>query len=318
MKYIKRLRSTCCQIPFKQYKKISEAKVGDIVVEGKNIVSIEDYNKQSKSAIGIVALEAKNTPDGKIRVLSLNFMSENNISEGSINPSYIYYGGYDNNNYTNFGLPYYNQFPCVSDPNTNEPQDLVQKIDSYGFIPTDYFTKQKSLNKDLYYNDNINNQNKIANMFLEDGTLNPLTQVTKVTLPGTTTTTKLNNPLTDFNGKENTDQILKICNEIPDQYKSSNGTQYKAPAAYLCKHYSAGKLDWYLPSAGELACIVTRLGVINGTRQSLGLQPFYYSYYFWSSTQFNLQIAVTVDGYSGNVNGSYRDYDYYVLACSAI
>lgn len=328
MRFIQKLGAPCYQIPFKHYKTKSQAKVGDIVVEGNKIISLADYNKQNGMAIGIVAVEAKNTPDGTVRLVSLNYMSRDNLQKGNPDYEYIYYGGcYEDDEgdtqYTDFGLDGYKDFPNIMNPTTEELEDSIQSVKTWGYIPTDFLEgKPYPQNTTVkYYTTQLDkNYGWIPSLYSTNGSLNPLSQVTEVTLPGTTTTTELANPFTDFNGKENTAQILKVCNIVPeyrDYYDYEYDSEYKAPAAYACTQYNIGGLSWYLPAAGELSCMCTNLDVINKTRQALGYNPYDDSEY-WTSTQWGSERAVYVYFGSGDVSDYSRDSSSCVLAFSAI
>ena len=73
------------------------------------------------------------------------------------------------------------------------------------------------------------------------------------------TDTGLLNPLTDFNGKENTDILVGL------------GTAYTAAnASRKYKAYDGDTLEWYLPSAGELAVYMHDVNKINAAIAKAG------------------------------------------------
>ena len=98
------------------------------------------------------------------------------------------------------------------------------------------------------------------------------------------------NPFTDFNGKENTDILVGL------------GTAYTAAnAARKYKAYDGDTLEWYLPSAGELAVyfhdfekINTGIIKVGGVRLGNGQ--------YWSSNEYSYYYALPLSVYSGDLN----------------
>ena len=90
------------------------------------------------------------------------------------------------------------------------------------------------------------------------------------------------NPLTDFNGKGNTDILcdLKFY-----------------PAANACKEYKAykgDKLKWYLPSIGELVVYFHDFNKINASIEKVGGLPISRVQVYWSSTQYSSRNALSL------------------------
>jgi hypothetical protein len=135
-------------------------------------------------------------------------------------------------------------------------------------------------------------------MYLEDGIINPDAKATTGVIPGTSTEFTINNASADFDGLNNTSKIMSLCTvDTPtNSYDSGN-----YPVAQCCSLYSKGGLSWYLPAAGELACIVSNFKKINTSRVAVGYSNYNYSsYYFWSSTVHSSDYARGVGGSGGN------------------
>ena len=72
--------------------------VGDIVIKSNNIITFINPSNWSNvsnnwEAIGIVGIESRNTPDSKVRILSLDYMDYNNPTTGNSGTGvYMYWG----------------------------------------------------------------------------------------------------------------------------------------------------------------------------------------------------------------------------------
>ena len=97
------------------------------------------------------------------------------------------------------------------------------------------------------------------------------------------------NPFTDFKGKENTDILVGL------------GTAYTAAnAARKYKAYDGDTLEWYLPSAGELAVYMHDFNKINESiAKSGGIQM---GGYYWSSSEYYNISAMFLSTNYGNLN----------------
>ena len=94
------------------------------------------------------------------------------------------------------------------------------------------------------------------------------------------------NPFSDFKGKENTDILVGL------------GTAYTAAnAARKYKAYDGDTLEWYLPSAGELAVYYHDFNKINAAIAKAGGLKLSDGYY-WSSSEYS----------SGTAMGLYPGY----------
>ena len=108
------------------------------------------------------------------------------------------------------------------------------------------------------------------------------------------------NPLTDFNGKENTDILVGI------------GTAYTAAnAARKYKAYDGDTLEWYLPSIGELAVYFHDFNKIKNAISKVGGLQISGSYY-WSSSEFSSSYAMTLGTTAGTLTNRGKDNTIYV------
>ena len=265
-------------------------------------------------AIGIVGIESRNTPDSKVRILSLDYMDYNNPTTGNSGTGVYMYWGADGDI---SGLSNKNQIPCMSTSDNTALTDSIQRAVGYSRIPTDYFNVEASAIEGYKYT-TISDGLYHPSMYLEDGSINPDAIVTQFMIPGTSTSSNINNASADFDGLNNTSKIMSLCTvDTPvNSYDSGN-----YPAAQCCSLYNKGNLQWYLPASGELACIVANFNKINNSRVVVGFNNYSYSsYYYWSSTVHSSSRARSVYGDNGNCLYSTRSYSassFRVLAVSA-
>ena len=172
-------------------------------------------------------------------------------------------------------------------PITNSQQQ-VSGSNSYGYLPSDNFTKEQSIvDPSAYYYYN-NDDNQIPSPYA-NGELNP---DYCMEISG-------NNVLSDFNGLSNTQTLVGL------------GSDYVAANAAWNYSDGASNTQWYLPSAGELGFIVARFKTINSTISMLSAVAVP-SYYFWSSTEYSSYGAYNVDTSYGDVSNRIKDFSYYV------
>lgn len=108
------------------------------------------------------------------------------------------------------------------------------------------------------------------------------------------------NPCTDFKGKENTDILAGI------------GTAYTAAnAARKYKAYDGDTLEWYLPSAGELAVYFHDFNKINAAisrTNGVKMAPSFY----WSSSECSNHTALFLSAFSGYLNSAKKNFSNHV------
>ena len=115
------------------------------------------------------------------------------------------------------------------------------------------------------------------------------------------------NPFTDFNGKENTDILVGL------------GTAYTAAnAARKYKAYNDDTLEWYLPSAGELAVYFHDFRKINAAIAKASGVQMKSSLYCWSSSECSNKVAMTLNTFSGYLNPVNKHINYCVRPFASI
>lgn len=294
--------------------------VGDIVIKANNTITFinpsnwSNVNNNQWEAIGIVGIESKNTSDGTVRILSLDYMDYNNPTTGNSGTGvYMYWGA--SGDIT--GLSNKTQVPCMSTSSDNALTESVQRAVGNSRIPTDYFNVEESAVEGYKYT-TITDGLYHPSIYLEDGRINPDAIATIGVIPGTSTEFTINNASADFDGLNNTSKIMSLCTvDTPtNTYDTGN-----YPAAQCCNLYNKGDLQWYLPASGELACIVSNFKKINTSRVTAGYSNYNYSsYYFWSSTLHSSANARIVYGSIGFCYYNTRNNSYTynrVLAVSA-
>lgn len=307
MRYIKYLRGDCYPVPNAPsiYKTKNQAQVGDIIVQGKKIVSVKNYSKQDLPAIGIVFMTTKQTEDGKLRYVSLDYMNPDTPIEGSNSTSNIPFGGYvyDPNQTVNpydggdwstngYGYPNYNTlvdqgwevkngYP-VADDMIN-----ISSTSTHVFGPSVNLGNVEGPTEASIFKYDRTGSN-VPVPYFNNGNLNPSFRTNSFSVPGTSTIVNFSNALSDVNGKENCDVILNyIKNSGHDNtitiINDNTSTGYEFPAVMCCHLYNKGDVEWYLPAMGELAYIYAHFNLINEARNFLGLSSLTKDWY-WSSS----------------------------------
>lgn len=209
-----------------------KAKVGDIVLSNNRIVTLETFQKNNLSlndTIGIVSVPLYNESI-RITPTTNEFYSEifgiNDEETGQYKKDIPITGTVIPSD-TIVGTTQEN---CVF--STNEPynQEVIQDT-THGY----YF---------------INDSPFVPCSVLNTKEINPNFIINSET-----------NPLADFNGQQNTKDLL---------LKASTDDDF--PAAYVCNSYKKGGLKWYLPALGELVYYLSNLKAVNDTRVALGLK----------------------------------------------
>lgn len=352
MKYIQRLSGKCCP---KKYKSVKEAVAGDIVVEGKKIVSPEMFKKQSKAAIGIICASTQETGDGRIRFVSLDYMSAMNPEKGLKTLDGV--DGYDMRLY--FGGSHYDPDSAVEEWHEGDAFD----IDGYEYPPYETIKAQMTEFPDYpvasdkihisgavgygAYAPSLNNgsvagpatatnfkykqsSSTVPVPFFDNGQSNKENFLaSKYVASGTTTETIISNPFTDIDGKANCDIYLNYLKNHGENYETYYGETYdddsqgdSFPAVVACHLYKKGGVQWYLPAMGELVYIYIHINEINETREALGLENLDTDYAYWSSTLVGRDSSGSVCACDLHFVNGYCDRlywcdFYYALAVSA-
>jgi hypothetical protein len=113
-----------------------------------------------------------------------------------------------------------------------------------------------------------------------------------------------NNALADFDGKGNTDVLVAL------------GADYEAAnAARNYKAAGAEEIEWYLPSIGELGYMLPRFNKIQAALTKVNapqLADSNYISYYWSSSEYSINVAYYVSTNYGNVSCTNKDSGNYV------
>ena len=248
-------------------------------------VSQDKWNTSLGTPVGVVVIPEGFAPDGKARIIGLKFVTSAGTSSDSAN--HMPWGGPG----TDTSLTNY---PTV--PTTDNAGSTSTGSDSYGYLPSDYFSDSESfVDPKAKYNGQAP---MITSPYLgDDQTFNP--EYSKE-ISG-------NNALSDFNGASNTEVLVGL------------GTGYTA--ANACWNYNGGvtgtDIQWYLPAAGELGFLVARFNAINAAITAVGgvavnNRPF------WSSSENSSDYAYGVYTYYGSVYDRDKNGTYYVRPFAAL
>ena len=207
------------------------AEAGDIAYwDGSKVktVSQESWDASLGTPVGVVVVPTGFAPDGKARMLSLQWASSSSTSSTSASSMKW------SNVTVDTSLTNHNRVPT-----TDNAGSTTTGSNSYGYLPSDKFTGATS------YVDSTTKYNGdtpfIPSPYLGDKP-NPAYYAA---ISG------YNNALADFDGKGNTDVLVAL------------GADYVAAnAARNYKATGAEEIEWYLPAAGELGYMLPRFNKI--------------------------------------------------------
>ena len=270
----------------------------------------EDVIPKSYVPIGIVVIPANHNvySDYACGVMSLVGMSYNTPDTGSITPSGLYWGPtqdveslYNYNRVVNIG--------------TTGISSSAQGLEWFGVLPSDIFTGD-ACETGFYPIEWPYGTVYSPSPYNADGSRNPVYYQTSS--PSDTT-----NALSDFNGKQNTQQLLNLAigqsNWRTDStIINSDSTGYYPPACCCWRFHTKGTKqgDWYLPSCGELGYMVPKLGIILNALsklRNLSIDVFtddFINNKVWTSTEYAdhsvreiaLSIGHIFDGYKNDAS----------------
>lgn len=195
-----------------------------------NTINYEEWNSSLGTPVGVVVVPPGFAPDGKTRILSLNWASASTMkwSNTEVDTSIV------NNNRV---------------PITDNAGSTTTGSNSYGYLPSDKFTGVISYVDSTAKYHSTSYTPFIPSPYLEDKP-NP---VYYAAISG------YNNVLADFDGKGNTDVLVGLGTG----YTAANAARnYKAAGAE--------EIEWYLPSTGELGFLVARCKAINAAITTVG------------------------------------------------
>ena len=249
---------------YKQLTPPPPAQVGDIAYWNESSVKttpLSSWNTSLGTPVGVVMIPENFLPDGKARIISLNYVVYNG-SEDLVWDSYGWEG-----DITDSPAPNFNNFPTTDNAGSTSTGSFSQ-----GCLPSDRTDSDKWISGTQSYVDPLARYNSQA---LEWGyyPMIPSPYIGEEFNPAYSEATDGGNALSDFNGLSNTQLLV------------SAGTRYAA--AHACWNYkdaANSNLQWYLPAMGELGFLMARYELINTSIQAIGGTPVEESD-FWSSSE---------------------------------
>lgn len=314
-----------------KYVSSKKAKIGDIMLSNGKFMPFEVYLLEKDNLkyepIGIVGIPKGVLPDGKGRLVSIDFMDYNNPEQGSKFPVTMYWGDSVTEfpeNMCTFG------FWKVESNNDNNITGIINGpsyYQNYTYNGSSYESKVYPKHFGYSYGPPVS---LTISSLQNSAELNQKIFLEETIIPGTSTTTQLRQSWekdfklaqTDFDGQGNTDRIVTATTATTITNSNSQGN---FPAANCCVAYKKGNRNWYLPAIGELLVICQNLGNLIKSLNSVNGFPIGTSIpYIWSSSCVQVsssssltQSAFSVYPYNGYVNRNYRNIDNSVLAVSA-
>ena len=256
---------------------------GDIVYKsnGKlNTINYEEWNSSLGTPVGVVVVPSGFAPDGKARMLSLQWASSSSTS--STSASGMTWGVYG----TDTTLTNHTMVPT-----TDNAGSTTTGSNSYGYLPSDKFTGPTSYVDSTAKYNGATVYNMIPSPYLGDKP-NPA-YYAKIS--------GYNNALSDFDGKGNTDVLVAL------------GADYVAAnAARNYKAAGAEEIEWYLPAAGELGYMLPRFNKIQAALTKVNSPQLDSSNGYWSSSEYSSNCAYYVFTNNGNVHDYNKDYTFCV------
>lgn len=287
----------------------------DIAKNEKTIVEQEEYGTDSFPStryipIGVVVIPASHMDDGKARMISTRWMNKQKPNSGSDLPQFMQWG--ENGEVS--GLSKFSQLPTIQ----SAENQVIEDTDEEAFLPSNSSVFSEFSNpEDSGTKWSRKKWYEIApSPYASDGTPNPLYRTTEYN-GGT-----INNPLSDFDGRGNTDKILEARGERDYfSWKPMLDKPTDYSAASVCDmYYTIGTKqgDWYLPSAGELGYVVARLEDIDNAFRKIGTTRRLKFEFVWSSTVYNNKKAFLVVFETGQIVWSPKNLGAEVIAFSII
>lgn len=257
------------------------ALAGDIAYwDGSKVktVSQDSWDASLGTPVGVVVIPKGFAPDGKARMLSLNWASSSGTSSTSASSMKW------SNVKVDTSLTDHDRVPTTDNAGSTTTGSYRQ-----GYLPSDKFTGATSyVDSTAKYN---SSSNLIPSPYLGDKP-NPAYYAA---ISG------YNNTLADFDGKVNTDVLVGL------------GVDYVAAnAARNYKAAGAEEIEWYLPAAGELGYMIARFNKIQAALAKVSSPQLDGYYYYWSSSEYSSDRAYNVFTDTGYVSYYNKDEYFYV------
>ena len=246
-------------------------------------ISVDKYEKDLGTPVGIVIIPEGFLPDGEARIVS--------ISEKR---NYITWGGFNSDTtLTNFM-----RVPITD----NAIGSSNIELNSFGRLPSNLFTGgsyvRSQADREAGYNAT---SNFIPSPFLNGTSFVNPDYCTNL-INGYT------NALSDFDGLNNTITLVK-----------TDSKEYQAAMAAYSFNVGKEKIQWYLPSIGELGVLMARLNSVNNVIGDLiakigEIRNGYIdtANYYWSSTPHSSVYAYRILTNNGGVYNDSKNESAYV------
>ena len=241
------------------YNSYSSASAGDIVAfdnDGNrffvNPFAWSGELRKNLSPEAVVVVPSKHAPEGVIRAMALSSLGHDSFAPNETNGQMVF-GAVPNTDEIV-------KFNGVVSSLSNDSQQTTVLVNTAlctkgkpvdGVMPNNENNTPEDV--DTYWENVVEGENLVPSPYLNNGEINEIFR-----------TNLVSNALSDFNGKENTEILFDSLNETENQ-TINEGTD-NLPIVSLSKRYSTahfGEGTWYVPSAGEVGYMFSRLGVIN-------------------------------------------------------